>query len=41
LALAEDRYAVDVLNDILQQAAIENVPANGPAAATKTGSTST
>jgi hypothetical protein len=31
LAAVEDRYAVDVLNDILQQPPAENVPANGPA----------
>jgi hypothetical protein len=31
LALAEGRYAVDVLNDLLQQGAAEAVPASGPA----------
>jgi hypothetical protein len=36
LALAEDRYAVDVLNDILRQTGAEAVPANGPTVATKT-----
>ncbi len=30
LALAEDRYAVDILNDILHQATVEPVSANGP-----------
>jgi hypothetical protein len=30
LALAEERYAVDVLNDILQQALAESASANGP-----------
>ena len=30
LAAIEDRYAVDVLNDILQQTPVESVPANGP-----------
>src|SRR5438034_8625328 len=29
LALAEDRYAVEVLNDILRQSAAPAVPANG------------
>jgi hypothetical protein len=32
LALAEGRYAVDVLNDILHQAAAGPAPANGPGA---------
>jgi hypothetical protein len=36
LARAEDRYAVDVLNDILRHAAAEAASANVPAAATKT-----
>ncbi len=36
LALAEGRYAVDVLNDILQQAMADAVPTNGPAATGKT-----
>jgi hypothetical protein len=35
LALAEGRYAVDVLNDILQQATAEAVSANGPNLPTK------
>ena len=36
LALAEGRYAVDVLNDILQQGAAEAIPANGPNVPVKT-----
>jgi hypothetical protein len=38
LALAEGRYAVEVLNDILQQANAEAVPPNGPTAPVKTES---
>jgi hypothetical protein len=36
LALAEGRYAVEVLNDLLQQGIVEEVPANGPTIMGKT-----
>ena len=36
LAVAEDRYAVEVLNDILRQPGAEALPANGPVAMMKT-----
>lgn len=35
LAAVEDRYAVEVLNDILRQATAEAVPANGPTGPSK------
>jgi hypothetical protein len=36
LALAEGRYAVEVLNDILQQGTADAVPVNGPTVTGKT-----